>query len=375
MRSHDGGRRRLAIYAAAILTVGVFAIALAAGASMIGGSVTGTDGGSSAIDGHESNGADEIQGHSIVQGDQCIPIEPLGDGDRTVEELYDYRHPETDPSAYTYSSHGTTHLQEDDTSILFLYEGSDGLSLVLVHDQFEGDTEGGALTMQIDDLPESGEWVVEDDNYGDELDTRQLEEWDHGETSSRITWVWSDGRTDGGAFNGGLEDGFAIQIDPAFNDDADFRVYDGELTDWQALSGTEDDPDRRSLDVSEPIEVRSDACAEIADVDVDDVATAGERVEAVATLVNDGEYDETVTVPFAVDGEVVDERSVTLESGEERSVSTAVEFPEAGDVPVSVGGELTHVTVSDDSFGGWTYAIAIAAVVLALTALVARRIA
>ena len=293
----------------------------------------------------------EIEGYSVVQGDRCIPVQPIGDGNQTVEEFYDYRNPATDPESYTYSSHGTTHLQEDDTSIVFLYEGSDGLSLVLVHDQYDGNTSGGALTAQIDNLPEEGEWVVEDDNYSSYLDTRQLEEWEHGDNWSRITHVWSDERTDGAAFNGGLNEGFAIEIDIAFNDDADFRVYDGEITDWEVVSAPEDDPGRTSLDMDEPIVIRSESCITISDLSVDDDVTVGDRVEVVATATNEGETEDTATVPVVVDGEVIEERIVTIDPGESTTMSTVAPFDEEGTSTVSVGNETVSVTVSDDDPG------------------------
>ena len=295
-----------------------------------------------------------IEGHSIVQGDRCYPIEPMGNGNHSVEDFYDYRHPETDPAAYTYSSHGTTHLQADDTSIVFLYEGTEGLSLVFVHDRFDGDSEGGALTMQIDNLPEDGAWVVEDDNYSEELDTRQLEEWNHGDDWSRITWVWSDERTDGGAFAGGLDDDFAIEVDAMFNDDADFRVYDGELTSWQALSAPEDEPERYDLDMDESIEVRSNACSEVTGIEItaegdggsDGEFSVGDTVTASATVENAGDGEETVTIPFAVDGEIVDEISVTVGGGETTTVSTDIEFEDEGEYAIDV---VTHMETVDIS--------------------------
>ena len=45
------------------------------------------------IDDHDDRSAAAIEGHSIVQGDRCLPIEPMGDGNESVEDFYDYRHP------------------------------------------------------------------------------------------------------------------------------------------------------------------------------------------------------------------------------------------------------------------------------------------
>ena len=41
---------------------------------------------------------DQEDTYSVVQGDQCTTIEPVGHGHQSVEEFYDYRHPDTDPS-------------------------------------------------------------------------------------------------------------------------------------------------------------------------------------------------------------------------------------------------------------------------------------
>ncbi len=342
----------------ALAAIGLLAL-LALGTSA-GGSATAADASATSLDDHDEDR------YSVVQGDRCIQIEPMGDGGQTAEDHYDYRNPNTTPQSYTYSSHGTTHLQEDDTSILYLHEGSDGLSLVIVHDRYDGFTDGGAATFQIDGLPQDGEWVVEDDNY-DGADA----EWDHSATSSRITWVWSEARTDGGAFNGGLDDEFAIEISPAFNEFADFQVYDGEVDDWQVLSAPEHEPERTSLDLHQSIEIRSGGCTVVTDLDVDETVDAGNSTDVTATVSNDGVHNETVTVPIEVDGEVVDEHELTLESGETATVTSTVEFDEAGDVTVSAGGVTADVTVSDaagamDQLPGFGVAVAVTAIFVAL---------
>ncbi|MFC7115366.1 hypothetical protein ACFQH2_10990 [Natronoarchaeum sp. GCM10025703] len=206
---------------------------------------------------------DGEQTYVITQGDQEIEIVPVGNGTQTVEEFYDYRTPEThDPPDYLYSSYGTTEYQEDDTSVLMLYEGSDGLSLILLHDKLEGDTRGGSITMQIDGLPEEGEWVIEDDTYTDY--GGPLDSFDHDGTSSRITWIWSEGRSDGGAFNGGLDgEDWEITIEPYFNENADYRYedpvgYDGQVDDWKVISGDGESFTSTSLQsIDEPITITS----------------------------------------------------------------------------------------------------------------------
>lgn len=299
--------------------------------------------------------------YAVVQGDRCFTVEPLGDGSQSVEEFYDYRTPNTSPSSYSYSSFGTTHLQKDDTSSLFLYEGSDGVSLVLLHDQYNGSSSGGAVTMQFGGLPADGEWVVEDDSYDGRDD-----EFSHRGTSSRITWVYTDGRNDGAAFRGGLEDNFDITIDPAFNDAADFRVYEGQITDWQVLSATEGGHEQTSLDMSEPIEIQSGGCTSYAvtELETGGTVTPGESLDITATVANDGDRTVTTEIPVTVDGTTIDEQSVTLEPGETTTLSTTTSFDEAGTYTVEVGNRTTEVTVDESGgampgFGVGTAALAL----------------
>jgi len=291
--------------------------------------------------------------YSILQDGDCTTIEPLGDGTQSVEEFYDYRTPNTTPESYTYSSLGTLDLQRDDTSILFLYEGTEGTSLVLVHDRVYGDTNGSAVTMQFDGLPEDGEWVVEDDSYSDSINGGPDDEFEHGETSSRITWVFSENSTDGGAFRGGLgDDDLELTVDPAFNDDADFREYPGEITDWQALSGSDDGIERTSLDF-QPIELRAGSCSsfDVSAVNAPTDASPNESFEVSATVENDGNVEDTFTVPISIDGAVVDEREVTLAPGSETEITTTVTPNATGTHTIEIGDETAEVTVAEGSDG------------------------
>lgn len=294
------------------------------------------------------SGGDE---YAVVQDGECFTIEAFGNGSQSVEEFYDYRTPETEPSSYLYGSFGTQELQEDDTSNLFLYNGSEGTSLVVVHDQVEGNSSGAAVTMQFDGLPEDGEWAVEDDNYSEHLGDGPFDEFERDGTSSRATWVYTDNRSDGGAFRG-LEGDTNVTIDPAFNDDADFRLYEGQITEWRALSPTDDGYEETSLDMDEPVEIRSGSCTSVTatDLETDESVSAGDDLGIEATVENDGAMNGTFEVPITVDGEVVDEREVTLEPGETTTVSTTVTLEEAGTYTVGVAGETTEVTV--DGEGG-----------------------
>ncbi|ELZ00839.1 hypothetical protein [Natrialba asiatica] len=205
----------------------------------------------------------------VEQGDRCQQIEPLSTGE-TVESFYDYRNHEThsNDTDRMYSSYGTQDLQEDNTSLLFLHEGTDGLSLVTVNDRVDGDTTGGIATFEFVGVPHESAWAVQDDNYTGETN---MAEWYGGDGWLGASLIWAEGRTDGGAINGGLNGPFSLTVQPAFNDDAEFadadELYDpdfhdgGEIEDWVVLSGDADDPDRATLpSLDEPVTIRTGTC-------------------------------------------------------------------------------------------------------------------
>ncbi len=202
----------------------------------------------------------------LEQADQHIPLVPLP-GNEAAEDLYQYAYPHdrfdsiSGIDGTTFSSEGTTDLQRDRTSILFLYDGPNGLSLVIVHGRLDGDTDaGGTVSFQIHGLPPDGEWVVRDDYYLDEDGTQSptnYDRWDVDGEVHAIDWAYQGGRTDGGVFQG-LGDDFVIRIEPAFNDaaalaeDHDF----GPIENWEVLSGDRDDPERHSIDLDRPLVLR-----------------------------------------------------------------------------------------------------------------------
>ncbi|MEY7847945.1 hypothetical protein AB7C87_01915 [Natrarchaeobius sp. A-rgal3] len=213
-----------------------------------------------------------VESYVIEQGAYCEPIEPLQTSE-TVDSFYDYRnhvtHPDTDPEDRQYSSYGTTHLQEDDTSILMLHEGADGMSIVMVHDQLHGNSSGGIVTFDVVGLPAESEWVVQDDKYDAETN---MVEWDSGDGWAYASWIWRDARTDGGAIQGGLNDEFAVTVQPGFNEESEFYGNeslhdpewheDGEIDRWEFLSGDADTPERIELALDEPVTIRTGACDE-----------------------------------------------------------------------------------------------------------------
>jgi len=155
--------------------------------------------------------------YAVAQGTTCTVIQPVTNESQTAEAFYDYRNPNTEPNSSTFSSFGTTEYQETSTSTLLFYEGSEGASIVLVHDEL-GDEDGGStLTMAFEGLPADGAWVVEDDQYSGRDD-----DWVLGNTTATIDWLWGPNRTDGGVYRGIGNASGPIVITPGFNEDATY---------------------------------------------------------------------------------------------------------------------------------------------------------
>ena len=215
---------------------------------------------------------DDGPGYVFVQGDTCFPMVPLS-GDEPVEELYDYRLPRryvseengaSDPGTGPYySSAGTDSLQAPDSSVMFLYDGPDGLSLVLVHGD-AADGGGGSATFTLSNVPAGASWVVKDDLYRDpetgEIAESNFDRWRTDGRTHEIDWTWG-GRTDGGALRG-LGDDFEVRIDPEFNEDAALyeEHYEGDVEDWQAVVGSRNGLRRVGLELDEPVTLRSGEC-------------------------------------------------------------------------------------------------------------------
>lgn len=220
--------------------------------------------------------ADSEVTYTATQGAETVEIEPL-EGNMTVQELYDFRLPDSYDNEATrnatngasfgsgpyYGSAGTEDLQQGDTSLMFLYDGPNGLSLVVVHEG-EGSTDGGSATFEITGLNDDGAWVVKDDLYLDDdgsIASSNYDLWNTDSTPQTIDWTWGSGGSDGGAFQP-LEEDFSFTIDPAFNEDAelygDISSYTGQVEDWQVLSGDMNNPERTSLNLTEAVTVEAE---------------------------------------------------------------------------------------------------------------------
>lgn len=232
--------------------------------------------------GSEQVGAQETTEYSIVQGGECRPLEPLGDGSQSVEAFYDYRSPDTDPSGWYYAYGPARELVREDTSQIFLYRGSDGLSLVFLHDGVgSGTTSGGTVEAELTGVPDDGEWVVRDDDYRGQDD----DEFDGG-SSPHAIWAWNEGnRTDGGAYGGLEEDDWEeITVEMAFNEESEKYPYerwsgdpeDNEIDSWIARS----DGETYDLAMDEPVTIVRGSC-EDATATTTATGTAGEGESAV----------------------------------------------------------------------------------------------
>ncbi|PSP90223.1 cell surface glycoprotein related protein [Halobacteriales archaeon QS_4_69_34] len=178
---------------------------------------------------------------AVRQGDACAEITPLGDGTRSVEAFYDYRGPPIS------SSLGTRALQIDGVSQLFVYDGSEGTSLVLFHDRYETTpaTETATVVFELSNLSAGGEWLRTGDTHEGSQDS-----FSSSGGAARVEWVWTTNRTDGALFRG-LGEG-AIRVEP------DFGGAEETIRAWGVRTGEDDR--LIGLDRTEPITIERGLC-------------------------------------------------------------------------------------------------------------------
>jgi len=199
----------------------------------------------------------------IRQSGQCYPILAFGNGNENVEEFYDYRSPYTEPQGWYHAYGELESLLREDTSQIFLYNGSEGTNLVFVND---GDSNisgsGGTVTVDITGLPAEGNWSVRDDSYPGQDDVFVISG-----TEAHIEWVWNEGnRSDGAVYTGlGGGDWSRITIEPQFNEDSPRYPYvdwegsaeDNEIETWIARSANRTSYE---LNMSEPLFLERGEC-------------------------------------------------------------------------------------------------------------------
>lgn len=244
--------------------------------------------------------------YAVVQDGTCYEVTALGDGSQTVSQFYGYS-----PNL-SFSSAGTRRLQENQESRLFVYDGANGDSLVIVHDEYDGPG-GGAVSFTVTGLPQSGTWAVEDDNYRGHDDN-----FVHSGSRSEIDWVWQDDRTDGAAYQGIQAAGQSgITIDPAFNEDAALwgtwqnRSQGGRIESWRLVTGS--GWPVAELDRSEPVTIRPGGCDRTPPTASLSTQPSTVRASQQATLSAANATDDTGIVEYRwdLDGDGVTERNTS----------------------------------------------------------------
>lgn len=258
-----------------LVAVGTAAVGGVAG--IASGSTTTTTAGEESLPGAWIDAAAAAGEYVLRQGDRCVPLHPVS-GSEPIEDFYDYRLPERYASAENggsdpgngpyYSSSGTEAVQRPDASVLLLYDGPDGVSLVVVHDALgESPGGGGSATLEFSGLPTSGRWVVKDDLYRDqetgEVADGNFDRWWIDGSTHVVDWTWGTGATDGGAFRG-IGGSLPVTIRPAFNGDATLhgKHYDGTIEAWQAITVEGDARRRVSLDMTTPVTIERGRCGD-----------------------------------------------------------------------------------------------------------------
>jgi hypothetical protein len=245
----------------------LLATASAVGAS---GAIGGVGGVSTASAGRDdsslSTGTIRPSGFVLEQGDTCVPLGVVT-SDMPVEEFYDYRSSDTDPEGW-YSAYGpATALEQAKNSVLYLYRGPEGTSLVFMHGK-RGSEGAGAVTFRFSGLPDDGTWAVTDDQYDASTNYDTFAESDGG---WQVDWTWAGdsrhgGGADGGAFRGITSDD-TVTIDPAFNDAARLygqhvnRNYVGPIEEWNALAADSEGRRWQSLDMERPVVIHAGHCS------------------------------------------------------------------------------------------------------------------
>ncbi|WP_323192753.1 PKD domain-containing protein [Halostella sp. PRR32] len=307
---------------------------------------------------------------SVVQDGDCRELTMYGDATESVSSYYDYRSHETDDVG-VYSSYGTRELQRTGESQLFVYNGSERASLVFIHDRLGDGEGGGQINATLTDLPENGEWAVEDDDY-----PRRNDSFVRDGDASAVEWYWKENRTDGGAFRGVGPDGITVEAE-----------FSDGVRGWTARDA---DGDHVDLSMDSSATIRTGGCdraspsaslaASPGSVELGNEATfdasgsAGENIaEYRWDLTGDGAVDRTTAEPSTGYGyDTPGERTVTVTvvdgNGNQDTAETAVDVTDetaptvAADVPDSgTAGETLTLSASESSDDhrvasvGWTF--------------------
>ncbi|MCD2202844.1 lamin tail domain-containing protein [Halobacterium sp. KA-6] len=183
------------------------------------------------------NDGDDQRTFLLRQGKLRWTVTALSHGDDTVEEFYDYQ------SEGTSANPATDLLADDEVARTFVYDGPVGSSLAFLHGSPDV-PHGGTARFSFSGLSrDSGEWAVRDDPVNVDDD---FEPWEGG--NSVVEWQWGAGKTDGGAFWGGLDrEDFTISVTP--------KTLNG-VDAWRFLAGDPADPRRIDLAEDRPAQLK-----------------------------------------------------------------------------------------------------------------------
>ena len=187
-----------------------------------------------------------------------------------------------------------------------------------------------------------------------------------------------------GVENAGDRDGpyrATLTVDGTLVDDASGSLEAGEST-VASLAWTPEEPGRYVVnagDVPFTVDVLEPAPLTVTGLEsTPDEAEPGDRVTVTATVANDADRTGKTTLEFRTSEGTVVEESVVLAAGETTTVERTIGFDEAAVHEIRVGDHTTSVTVQSgptspatetvDSIPGFSAALALAAIAVALLA-------
>lgn len=230
----------------------------------------------------ENGAAVERKTLTVTQNGSQYEITPLtyedSDGNKlTINEFYNY---------YSASAHppADANVLKGDTSRIFLYEGPNELSLVIIHDKpysDDGSYSKRETAYNYQGLPESGSWDIQDDEDG----ANEYESY----SRKRTKWRWNYKNTDGGAFRDVRDKEFTISPDVQGN------------SEFELLSGSAENPEVYQLELFEPVQFSQDvALSEV----VNEKLNLANHIDELDTFGNINEYDRVSTNMNVIQSEV-----------------------------------------------------------------------
>ncbi len=328
-------------------------------------------------DTHNASDDESDRVYQLVHGhdeSQVIPIEPIA-GEEAVEERYD-----SETGSWGRSS--TDNYHENDASTLLLYEGTEGVSFVGLHDKYHAreaaGTTGGSLSWTIHGLPEDGEWAVLDDESEDDIvyvaeDHRSGISDSDGEppneSDALLSWVWSTSEAESVAYRG-LDQDVSITIEPAVDEESYHRYgdqrrpneppdrpdraagYNGTVDDWEVIVPTDDGSEFERVDLHhthEPTKIRSTSePTRLGAITLEnDSIDPGDSARLSAEIENPGDTDWTHEASLHIGDSEIQTKTVTVPAGEERTVEFSQQISQTGDYEIGVDDEQTKLTVRD----------------------------